>query len=524
MIKTSEQIENKIDGLIVEEQIKIDKFLSEINSTIVEIRQSEDKKYSLLSAIFNCFYENKILSIPKQTIFDYILQDVIKYKGKMIVSFVLNGTNSMEIINENNYFKKTNSILSRNKCLIMEGNQISIDINFIQIHRNLMYRNLFGKEGKLFISAHKKIKKLKTLKVNQNQDPGRKDNSKDNPIDENNEIDDYEIEIVDSEQDNSNSKQLNKQNKKLSNDFNPKSDSNSTNFTNVTKISDLDNINKIDISISPKKNEKKIYLGKKRKIKKINRNKENYNKIINNIISRDIKNNNNKNGDDKSDDISILNLIEDETSKEKKEEIKAEKEILSLIEEGKIFLSLFKDKKLLNEFESQINSTNNNSNNDNENDTYIKSILLNYCNDNTIKNNLNVLNNDYVLFQNSLKKLIDYKSNFNDSNSSTFFSKFSIMNKIIVGKERCNLLIDKIIMKLKQLTLEYGFIKKVVNNFDNNKTESFMKFKDIMTNNKKQENDNYVNDLKMQLKDELNKALLINKEENNKDSINSINI
>ena len=522
MLKENEKFENKIDGLIEEEQIKIDKFLSDINSTIVEIRRSEDKKYSLLSSIFNCFYENKLLSIPKQAVFDYIHQDVIKYKGKMIVSFVLNGTNSMEIINENNYIKKTNSILSRNKCLIMEENQISIDINFIQIHKNLMYRNLFGREGRFFNLAHKKIKKLKSLKINQDQhqSSAKKSNSQDNPRDQNNHNDDYEIEIVDSDFDSSKSRQSNKQNKKLSNDFNPKSDSNSTNFTSLSKISDLekahDRIDKI-ITITPTKKDKNIYLAKKRKIKRISKNKDQYNRIINNIINTENKNNKNKNGEDKSDEISVLNLIEDDNNnKEKKEEIKAEKEILSLIEEGKLFLSLFKDKELLNEIESQKNTSTGNNNNDNDNDAYIKSILLNYCNDNNIKNNLNVLNEDYTLFQNSLKKLIDYKSTFNNANSTTFFSKFSIMNKIIVGKEKCNLLIDKIIMKLKQLILEYSFIRKAVNNFDNNKTDFYMKLKGVMTDNKKQEKDNYVNDLKMQLKDELNKALLNNKEQNDK--------
>ena len=147
-----------------------DKFLSEINATILEIRKSENEKYSLLSTIFNCFYENKTTSLPRQTIYDYILQDTKNYKGKMIVSFVENGTNSMEIIDENNYIKKTHNILSRNKCLIQDtNNHISFDMKFILKNKNLMYRNLFGKNGKLFISAHKKIKKLKNIKSIKNK-------------------------------------------------------------------------------------------------------------------------------------------------------------------------------------------------------------------------------------------------------------------------------------------------------------------------------------------------------------------
>ena len=93
-----------------------------------------------------------------------------------------------------------------------------------------------------------------------------------------------------------------------------------------------------------------------------------------------------------------------------------------------------------------------------------------------------------------------------------------MMDKIILGKEKCNLIIDKIITKLNQLILEYSFIKKTINNFDSNKADFFQKLKDIMTNaGKMPEKENYVNNLKLELKKELNKALNIEKGQEEKD-------
>ena len=520
-IEKEKQPEIVLSSQLEQDKIEIEKFLTEINSSIVEIRNSDQKQYSILSSIFNCFYENKRTSLPKQTIFDYIHQDILNYKKKMIVSFVENGTNSMEIIDENNYIKKTHSIISRNKCLVQDvNNNISIDMNFIQVHRNLIYRNLFGKDGKLFNSNHLKIKKFKKPKMNIEEaiikklgDGNKKENQKEEKIYE----DDYEIEIVESEQDETDSTELKKGKKNLLNTSNIKTDNNySENITPKSYINPVpDSVNLSNISINnninlSKKKFDNQFLNKKRKSKNpiriyhkksIRKEQENnYNQIINEILEKD--ENNNK-FEEKSNEIKF---IEEENTKEKIEEIIAEKEILSLMEEGKIFLSLFKDKELLNEFEKQ-------KNNSDEADSFIISILENYQNEDTLKKYLNILNDDYTEFQNSLKTLIDYRSSLGNSNNNKFLAKFSIMNKIILGKEKCSLLIDKMVTKLKQLILEYNFIKKVLKNIDYNKAEIFTKFKEIMTNNSnKQEKDNYVNNLKIQLQDELTKALIMGNE------------
>ena len=109
-MKKAKEEQVEIQPAKLEDQKDLIDFLSHINSTINEIRQSDQKKYSLLSSIFNCFYENQKLSLPKKTIYDYIHEDILKYKNRMIISFVENGTNSMETISENNYVKKTHML------------------------------------------------------------------------------------------------------------------------------------------------------------------------------------------------------------------------------------------------------------------------------------------------------------------------------------------------------------------------------------------------------------------------------
>jgi len=148
----------------VPQENEIEEFLRKINSIINSIRKEDGKQYSLLSCIFNCFYENKKLTLSKFTINEYIHQDILTYKNKMIISFVENGTNSMETINESNYLKKLQTIISRNKCLVVQPDTISIDTEFVHNHKLLIYRNLFGKEIDIVRSSlkPKKINKIKT--------------------------------------------------------------------------------------------------------------------------------------------------------------------------------------------------------------------------------------------------------------------------------------------------------------------------------------------------------------------------
>ena len=488
-MKKMDRIGNIIQNPFEFDISELENFLSKINSTINEIRKSDIKNYSLLSSIFNCFYENKKTSLPKQTIYDYIHQDVIKYKGKMIISFVSNGTNKKEIIDENNYLRKTYSIISKNKCLIQQSNNyISIDLMFIQSHKNLIYRNVFGKDEELFISDNpKKKKKLKKLEnPTDNLEEEFKSSQDIKNID-----DDFEIEIIGNEQDETETSIINNKDISINN-----TQSNNTNSKTI------------NLGIQPKTIEN-TYLKKKRKsIRKIREHKNNIeeeNEEQNNITNYISNNMNNK---------KIYNIVKDSKryNKGNKKKILEETEIKSFIEEGKLFLSLFTDKELLNELD-----TNNDKNNLEENDSFIKSILLNYNNQDTLKNYLNTLNDDYNEFQNNLKTLINYKSSLNDSNNNTFLIKFSILNKIILGKKKCILLIDKMITKSSQLMLEYNFIKKILNSIDTNKVNKvdiFQKFKDVMsTTHSKQEKGNFIQNLKMKLLKELNETLMFKNNE-----------
>ena len=487
----------------MEEHKEIEQFLSQINSNITEILKSDNKKYSILSSIFNCFYEHKALSLPKQIIFDYIHKDVIKNKGKMIVSFVINGTNSMQIIDKNNYIKKTSNIITKNRCLVIDiNNNISIDMNFINAHSNLISRNLFGNNGKAFNFSFKftKSKKLNTHKKENNL---KKENTKENLEAGYLTQDDYEIEILESEQDEADNTEIQKDNLKSLNNsitmnstpkFKEKYLSQNKNKSKIINYKD----NVLNIS-KPKDN---LFLGKKR-----NRNnpaKIKFKEKTNNLNKESVHKKNNEIFDIQNSTMLLKNKKKNKNKNKGKG--KLGKEILSFIDEGKLFLSIIQDKELLNKLENE-------KNNLDERDSFIKSVLLNFQNVNNFKNYLNVLDEDCSEFQKSLKSLINYKSSISDGNSKNkILEKFSILNKIIFGKEKCCLLIDKIVNKLKQIILEYDFIKKVLKNSDKNKSEFFHKLKEFNFGDLK-ENENYVNEVKIQLTEELQKALTINNEE-----------
>ena len=107
-----------------------------------------------------------------------------------------------------------------------------------------------------------------------------------------------------------------------------------------------------------------------------------------------------------------------------------------------------------------------------------------------------MINNDNGEFENSIKSLIYYENSLNDnSRGDKLIDKFSIMNKIFLRKEKCNILINKIVAKLKQLILEYNFIKKVLNNIEENKSDIFQSLKEIATNiNNNQDKKDYDNE------------------------------
>ena len=457
-------------------QRDINDFLSQINSKINEIRKYEQKKYSLLSCIFNCFYENQTLTLPIKVIYEYIHQDLMKYKNKMIISFVVNGTNSKETITENNYYKKTSSIITKNKCLSLlldsqKGDKISIDTNFVKTHKRLLFGNLFGKEE---ISPHRSS--LKSIK-NKSSSTEAYDNNKvlntTTEINDNDEIlseNDFEIEIIDTEQEDAadapaptsrkDSKKNVNGNKRI---YSPSSDKMSINnmnhsFSNKSET-DFQYLKKKRKSKNFKMNKIKEFAeGKKRKYKKRLNNTidhiENNTKEKSEITFREQKENDINKEKDK--DKEKKKEKEKEKEKEKKDEVILEKEIVSLLENGKMFLSLFKDKNALSELKHK-------KNNFEGEDPFIKTVLVNYQNGDNIKSYMNMISEDFSEFQKSIKSLIEYKASLSESCDNKFLTKLSVLNKIILNKEKCCILIDKIIIKIKQLLLEYKFIKKVLN-------------------------------------------------------------
>ena len=262
-----------------------------------------------------------------------------------------------------------------------------------------------------------------------------------------------------------------------------------TDFSNAeSKIININNIN--NKSDSSSKVEEIQYLNKKKKS-----HRENAPKGL-----KKIKKNNSTNFSEEKNESYTRELLvkEDEDDKQVKSEKKEsilEKEISSLIKEDSQNFSLPSYNDVLKEKESKKNNSINSEDND---EIFFKNLLLKYQNGETLKSYVNMINNDNEEFQNSIKSLIEYKNSLKDNSSGdNAMIKFSIMNKIIFGKEKCNILIDKIIANLKQLILEYKFIEKVLNNIDENKSDIFQIFKETVTNiSNKQEKENYVSDLK----------------------------
>ena len=226
----------------------LNEFLSLINSTINDIRKSDQKKYSLLSSIFNCFYENKTISLPRKAIYEYIHQDILKYKNKMLISFVENGTNSMDIISEENFLKKTHCIISRNKCLIehfdnQNVDKISLDINFIKAHKNLLLKNIFGKDQKI-TNAFPSLKNPRKIKNSSNPMKGQYLNNSQEIIKDDTDIneDDFEIEIMESDQEKEQEEtDMTEPKKEKKNNINEVKDF----YNSNSKIININNINNI---------------------------------------------------------------------------------------------------------------------------------------------------------------------------------------------------------------------------------------------------------------------------------------
>ena len=469
-----------------EQKNKINIFLSEIHSIIENIRKKKGKKYSLLSSIFNCFYENKSLLLSKEFIYNYLLQEINNYRGKMISSFLECG---MKDINKDNYIRYAYKILTRNKCMVLEkNNKFSIDINFIYSHQNLMEKMLFDKDEKIFNSNNSKLNIIGNNIVKNNI---LKEEGEEKIIDDD---DDYTIEIIESDQDEIDDIDINKGVTLKSTIFNSE-----LNVINLKEGHLLGSEQlKIDNIINFPKQSEIIYINKKRNKEEVKEIDECKKEKINNFKENADK----ENVNEKKYEPILIDEEKDNTIE--KGDINKENEILSLIESGNKLISLFQNKELLK----------NTGGEKNNNKSFNEIILINYQNDNNLKEYINMLNDDYSTFQNTIKSLIDCKSSLNEFNSNKYMGKISVINKIISEKEKCNLLIEKIANKLKQIFLEYDYIIKIINFFDINKGVFFCQLNEIMKFYHEKEAVIYVNNIKTKMKEELRIAFDITKEEN----------
>lgn len=465
--------------LDAESRLEIKEFLSKVHMMILSMRRTEGEKYSILSLVLNCFYESKNTILSKNEIFQYIRQDIKINRNKMVTSFVINGTNSKEVIHEENYQRKTQGILIKNKCLIQLGNDMfCLNLNFIKSHKSLLFKNIFGKD--LYSDTRQKRKKSKsnldmtsaTIKSGNNP---RRYMSK--ALSAEKSADDFDIEIIGSEHED-------------------------------TKLMEKKRYEDTECSLKEETSKIERILNKKRNRGRIDSDRETIDDII--MKNKKIKL-----------ETSIRSQIVTPSPKDreftkntptkkqnlKNFEITAGKEITSILDNGKDFLSLFDNEDILKEL-SQIGD------NDDDNDDYVKNLLKTYQKrDNTLKKYLTLLDTDYAEYQRCLESLSKYRHTLYDK-FTTPTNIIGNMNKIIVGKEKCNLIIDKIIIKLKQLILEFNFIKKIICAFhENDNVKNVIdKFKDVIRNDlNKKEKEDYFNNLRINLKAGINKVLVDDK-------------
>ena len=476
---------NEFSKQTEDQNTKLNIFLSKIHSTIENIRKTKGKKYSLLSSIFNCFYENKSLLLSKQFIYNYLLEDIINYKGKMISTFFDN--RSMKEINKDNYIRYAYRILTRNKCIIIENNdKFSIDINFIYSHQNLMEKILFDNDEQIFNNYNPKLNKKEKNLLNKNNIQKEEDEKIDD--------DDYTIEIIEDDQDEDEDIEINK-----GNTISTEIDNKESNIIKEGHSLDYEQfkINNINNTSQPSEI---FFLNKKRKIVE---------EVKINELENSIKNNNIKEyiGKEDANNENYNISFNEEEKDDKMNKANLESEILSLIESGNKIISLFQEKELVKEEEEENKYLN-------DNKSFNELILANYQNENNLKEYLDNLNDDYSKFRKSIKSLIDCKSFLDQFNSNKFLGKITVMNKIITEKEKCSLLIEKITNKLKQIFMEYDYIIKIISFFELNKCEFFIKLNEIMKFYMEKEKDIYVYNIAIQMKEELRKAFDITKEEN----------
>lgn len=432
-------------------KLVIDSILRQIKKNIDKIKSIKNKKYSLLSCIFLCFYQKKKRILDKNEINDFIKKEIKFNKNKIVMSC----TKSKEsIVTQKTYYRKLNQILKESKYFIKVINmeldsedQLKLNEDFIISHKKNINIKLFGRHSnedkpkrKSKIKNRKKVKS-KRRKFKNCLTVGRHDK-----------IDDE------------NNENTEKNNKLLFNVIN--SDNNEKNKEKPMFYPVKENekeFKKVKFFTTKHQNSeiesKKItYLNKKRKniFVTIRPNLKPSPKENNLIMPKFV---------DSSYDIKINIKTEKEEEyafnksniNYRKYEIvsSSNKEISYINNLANQFVLNLKSPRLVNAIKSG--------------KLYIKmngQILLNYEEEPIINNLLKATMREYLKFCEYIKYLMGNKNELSDLDDNNDYLSFN-KEKLIVDsfktiKKKCSFIINKIIIRLTQFITEYDFIVGVI--------------------------------------------------------------
>ena len=129
----------------------VDAFLKQIKQEIDKIKLNKNKKYSLLSCVFLCFYEKKRGIIYKKELYDFIKKEINKNENKIITSCDHIKNSDKSIVTQYNYYHKLNYIFKTNRRFLKvlnmeskEGYQIELNYEYIKKHKENLFLKIFG--------------------------------------------------------------------------------------------------------------------------------------------------------------------------------------------------------------------------------------------------------------------------------------------------------------------------------------------------------------------------------------------
>ena len=460
---------------------EIKSFLKEIKTNINKIKSSKNKLYTLFSCIFLCFHENKKKILDKKEICDFVKKEINENYNKIITSN-LKGKRTkqseLEFVTIRNYYPKLIYILNNNKCITkifnIEANKeekYELNKDYIMERKVKIINHLFRPKTFSKISPTPKKRNHMIFEFSVSSVKKEKIDEKEKTNDKKKEIKDKDIKDKDIQRNKDINKNKDKNIEKCEDDsfiissketdINEKEEKkkekdNEKDTDNTCHKKDIFDINKIEGKKFDEKKDKKnnnAFIKQKRK---------NPDKMDNCLRIPTFVKESDKDNDNKSKNNNINEKKEDELISSS---LKAKNDI---IEEGQNFILFLNNKKFINMLK----------NIDNNNIRVNAQFLLNYQ-EVSISNFLTMANNEFGKFSELIVNLMKNKKDIfdlNDYSNELWDKDLNNSEKFKIKKNRCSLLINRIINQLSHFLLEYEFVVNVIKEiYEKNKNQQVLK-------------------------------------------------